>query len=292
MKKYTIYACIILLASCAGHAGKDDKPVITVTIEPQRYFTEAIAGDKFTVDCLVPKGTSPETYDLAPHQLQKLGKSKAYLRIGFIGVEQTWGKKLLENAPKVEVFDTSKGINLIYESGHSHGHSHGDHQHVESADPHIWNSAFNALIIAENIYRALSSLDADNESYYAARRDSLCEQIRKTDSIIRQEFSAPDATHAFMIYHPSLSYFARDYGLTQIAIEEAGKEPSPAHLKELIDLCKNEKVRIIFIQPEFDKSNAQVIANETKTRIVSIDPLNYDWQEEMLNIAKELANPQ
>lgn len=75
-----------------------------------------------------------------------------------------------------------------------------------------------------------------------------------------------------MIYHPALSYFARDYGLHQISIEEGGKEPSPAHLKELIDLCKAEDVRVIFVQPEFDKRNAETIAQQTGTKVVPINP--------------------
>lgn len=287
MKKYAIYACLLLLIGCTGRTGKSDKPVITVTIEPQRYFAEAIAGEKFDIECLVPKGSSPETYDLIPNQLGNLSNSKAYFRIGFIGVEQTWGKRMLENAPKLEVFDTSKGINLIYESGHSHG----NHQHLGGADPHVWNSASNALIIVDNMYQALVKLDPDNEPYFAARKDSLCERIRATDTLIRQELALEGSAHAFMIYHPALSYFARDYGLTQITIEEGGKEPSPAHLKELIDQCRREEVRIIFIQPEFDKSNAEIIANETKTKVVPINPLNYNWEEEMLNVAKALSNP-
>ena len=92
-----------------------------------------------------------------------------------------------------------------------------------------------------------------------------------------------------MIYHPALSYFARDYGLHQISIEEGGKEPSPAHLKELIDLCKAEDVRVIFVQPEFDKRNAETIAQQTGTKVVPINPLSYDWETEMLNVAKALA---
>ena len=93
-----------------------------------------------------------------------------------------------------------------------------------------------------------------------------------------------------MIYHPALSYFARDYGLHQIAIEEGGKEPSPAQLKELIDLCRQEEVHIIFIQPEFDKRNAEIIAKQTNTKVVPINPLAFNWEEEILNTAKALTN--
>ena len=80
-----------------------------------------------------------------------------------------------------------------------------------------------------------------------------------------------------------------NHGLHQISIEEGGKEPSPAHLKELIDLCQTEDVRVIFVQPEFDKRNAETIAQQTGTKVVPINPLSYDWEEEMLNVAKALA---
>ncbi|WP_175630600.1 metal ABC transporter solute-binding protein, Zn/Mn family [Bacteroides acidifaciens] len=286
----------LLVAACTGRAskgsdGETEKPVITVTLEPQRYFTEAIAGDKFKVISMVPKGSSPETYDPIPQQLVSLGDSKAYFRIGYIGFEQAWMERLMNNTPHIQVFDTSKGIDLILNNGdHDHGHGHGPHDgHTHAVEPHVWNSTTNALIIAGNTYKALSQLDKANDAYYMARYDSLCQRIQHTDSLIRQQLSAPEAAKAFMIYHPALSYFARDYGLHQISIEESGKEPSPAHLKELIDLCKEEDVHVIFVQPEFDKRNAETIAQQTGTKVVPINPLSYDWEEEMLNVAKALA---
>ena len=52
MKTLLIVGSCLLLAACTGRtsqSGTEEKPVITVTLEPQRYFTEAIAGDKYTV---------------------------------------------------------------------------------------------------------------------------------------------------------------------------------------------------------------------------------------------------
>ena len=296
MRTLLLLGSCLLLAACTGRASKSnngdgEKPVITVTLEPQRYFTEAIAGDKFKVISMVPKGSSPETYDPVPQQLVSLGDSKAYFRIGYIGFEQAWMERLMHNTPHIQVFDTSKGIDLILNNGdHDHGHGHGPRDgHTHAVEPHVWNSTANALIIAGNTYKALSQLDKANDTYYMARYDSLCQRIQHTDSLIRQQLSTPEAAKAFMIYHPALSYFARDYGLHQISIEEGGKEPSPAHLKELIDLCQTEDVRVIFVQPEFDKRNAETIAQQTGTKVVPINPLSYDWEEEMLNVAKALA---
>jgi len=291
MKTIIRLGAILLLITWVGCTGKEKKKteerIITVTIEPQRYFTEAIAGDYFTVVSMVPKGSSPETYDPTPKQLVALNQSEAYFRIGHIGFEVTWMERLMNNAPHTQVFDLSKGIEFIHEEGYAHG----DHFHVGGVDPHTWNSAINAKIIANNIFQALCTLDKDNEAYYLARYDSLIHRIEKTDSVVFNLLKQnDDADHAFMIYHPALSYFARDYGLHQICIEEGGKEPSPAHLKNLIEISKFEDVHVIFVQPEFVKHNAEIVARETGTKVVSINPLSYSWEEEMTHIAKSLVN--
>ena len=173
MKTLLIIGSCLLLAACTGRtsqSGTEEKPVITVTLEPQRYFTEAIAGDKFTVVSMVPKGSSPETYDPVPQQLVSLGDSKAYFRIGYIGFEQAWMDRLMNNAPHIQVFDTSKGIDLIL-NDNEHGNGYHDHEghnhpgHSHAVEPHIWNSTANALILAGNTYKALCTLDKANELY-------------------------------------------------------------------------------------------------------------------------------
>lgn len=278
---------LVFFSACGGKSTpKEQKErIITVTIEPQRYFTEAIAGDKFKVVSLVPKGSSPESYDPTPRQLASLSESEAYLRIGHIGFELVWMDRLLENTPHLSVFDTSKGIDLI----RGEGHAHGDHYHPGGVEPHVWNSAVNAEIIARNTFKALATLDKENEGFYRARHDSLVKRIHRTDSLIlamqKERFDK-----AFMIYHPALSYFARDYGLHQISIEDDGKEPSSAHLKDLIEAARFDSVKVVFVQPEFDQRNAEVVAKETGARIVPINPLSYDWEEEMLHIAGNLRS--
>ena len=233
---------------------------------------------------MVPKGSSPESYDPTPQQLVNLGKSQAYLRIGYIGFEQAWMKRLQANHPEMKVFDTSQGVNLIRDKGHWHG----DHFHEGGVEPHIWNSASNANMIADNIYTALCELDPHHQTEFQERLDVLKKTIRQTDKNVRTFLENADST--FLIYHPALSYFARDYGLKQISIEEGGKEPSPATLRDLIETCRQENAHVIFVQQEFDQRNAQLIADELGIDIIAINPLSYDWAEEMLNIAKALKN--
>lgn len=283
MKKLIGFIIIInLLGACYMTPKKSDVPTLTVTIEPLRYLTEAIVGDKYHVVSMVPKGNSPETYDPTPQQLIALNQSDAYLRIGHIGFEQAWMKKLEANAPHMKVFDTSQSIDFI----RGEGHWHGDHFHEGGVEPHIWNSTINATVIADNIYQALCQLDSVNQTYYQIRTDSLKRSIAETDKKIRSLLHDADST--FLIYHPALSYYARDYGLQQISIEEEGKEPSPFNLKEIIKICQKECVRVIFVQQEFDQRNAQLIASELGIQIVPINPLGYDWTEEMIRVAKAL----
>lgn len=284
MKKLIYILTLFILSACGNTTQKSEKPILTVTLEPLRYFTEAIAGNNYEVVSMVPKGSSPESYDPTPQQLVNLSKSQAYFRIGYIGFEQAWMKKLEANCPNMKVFDTSKGIDLIRDKGHWHG----DHFHEGGVEPHVWNSTQNALIIADNIYQALCELDSTHQEDYQKRLDVLKQTIRQTDANVRTLVENADST--FLIYHPALSYFARDYGLKQVSIEEGGKEPSPAQLKTLIETCRNEKVHTIFVQQEFDQRNAQLIANELGVNIVSINPLSYDWVKEMIRIAEALKH--
>ena len=284
MKKLIYILTLFILSGCGNTTQKSEKPILTVTLEPLRYFTEAIAGNNYEVVSMVPKGSSPESYDPTPQQLVNLSKSQAYFRIGYIGFEQAWMKKLEANCPNMEVYNTSKGIDLIRDKGHWHG----DHFHEGGVEPHVWNSTQNALIIADNIYQALCELDSTHQEDYQKRLDVLKQTIRQTDANIRTLLENADST--FLIYHPALSYFARDYGLKQVSIEEGGKEPSPAQLKALIETCRNENVHTIFVQQEFDQRNAQLIANELGINIVSINPLSYEWVKEMIRIAEALKH--
>ncbi|MBQ8442060.1 MAG: zinc ABC transporter substrate-binding protein [Bacteroides sp.] len=284
MKKLFYILIILVFCACGNTSQKNEKPIITVTLEPLRYFTEAIAGDYYQVVSMVPKGSSPETYDPTPQQLVNLSRSQAYLRIGYIGFEQTWMKKLEANCPDMKVFDTSQGIDLI----RGEGHWHGDHFHEGGVEPHVWNSTRNAYLMAENIYTALCELDAAHQADYQQRLEALKQTIRETEENVLMLLEHADST--FLIYHPALSYFARDYGLKQISIEEGGKEPSPAQLKALIETCRKEHAHTIFVQQEFDQRNAQLIADELGVNVVSINPLSYDWAEEMIRVAKALKH--
>ena len=146
----------------------------------------------------------------------------------------------------------SEGIELIREDEVHHG----NHSHSGGVEPHVWNSTQNAYIIAENIFHTLCKLDSANISYYKENLAKLESEIERTDREIRLTYRIQ---HVLSYLPSALSYFARDYGLEQISIEEGGKEPSPAHLQALIRRCKDKHVRVVFVQKEFDSRNAEIM---------------------------------
>ena len=279
----TLFTSLLLLGACSS-TKKEEIERITVTIEPIRYFTEVLVGDLYEVSCMVPKGASPETYDPTPQQLIDLTHSQALFYTGYLGFEQLWIDRLQSNAPETRFFNLSKQIDLIHEGGMEH---HG-HQHLGGIEPHLWNSPKNALVLIENIYNALCSLDSTHIEHYKLNYEKEKQRIIETDQKIKSILSQPGTSKSFMIYHPALTYFAQAYNLTQLSIEEEGKEPSPSQLKKLLDQATEYQVKIIFIQPEFDIKNAKMIANEIGAKIVPINPLSYNWHEEMINVAKAL----
>lgn len=259
------------LFSCSS-AKNDNANKITVSIEPLRYLTEQIVGDRFEVVTMVPKGSSPETYEPTARQMADLSESILYIKVGELGFERTWMPRLTSNAPHITVVNSSEGIT-----------SHiGD-------DPHSWMSARNAIIMAHNIYEAVKRIDVKDSVFFRQRLDSLCNVIHATDKYIRQT-TAQAHCKSFIIYHPALTYFASDYGLEQLALEEHGREPSAAELEQIISTARAKGVKTMFVQREFANRNVDIITNTIGARKVEINPLGYDWNKEMRRIAAEIRN--
>jgi zinc transport system substrate-binding protein len=281
--------CCLLAGLFACRPLLDDRPAVAVTIEPQRYFAEQLADSLFDVKVMVPAGVSPETYDPSPQQMAILSRCKAYFSIGPIGFNTLWLDKIRSNNPQLPVFDNSKNIPPVTgEEDHDTHTGHETHHHT-GTDPHVWSSPKCARIIVENMYNAFISIDAGNKDIYAGNLLKLQAEIARTDSILSALFATAE-TKSFIIYHPALTYLARDYGLTQYCIETDGKEPSPSNIRQLIETARETKTKVIFIQEEFDKKNAEVIAGETGCKLVVINPLSYNWSEEIIRIAQAVAH--
>ncbi len=289
VKKIVSVLVVLFIVLSCNNKKQTHSRVLTVTIEPQRFFLEKIVGDKFTVTTLVPPGSSPETYEPTPAAMIGLGNGKAYFKVGFLGYENVWSERLAQNNPHLMQVDCSVGIPLLFTTHAACNHSgHAHHHHESDADPHIWSSVKNAPQFAENMLEGVIAIDPENADFYRANYRKLLETITRTDTVVTR-LLARLPSRSFIMYHPALGYFAKDYALTQHAIEFEGKSPSPLQMKELVDKAKKENIRVVFIQEEFDKKNAEVIANEIGKKAHTINPLSYDWDKELVRIAEILA---
>jgi zinc transport system substrate-binding protein len=278
----------MIIVSCSTEKNKRKKPVITVSITPQKYFIEKIAGQTFDINVMVPDGASPATYDPVPVQLQKLSESVAYMKIGYIGFELAWMDKIKETNPEMPVYNLSENITLMY-GDHEHAEDHYHSHAHRGIDPHIWMSPKNAKIISENIYHAICELaPARKEQFYKALADFTGE-VTRLDLVVQAKLQGKEGKK-FIIFHPALTYYARDYSLKQISIEAGGKIPGVRHIKEVIDMALKKDISVIFIQKEFDIENAKVIAKETGADIFRIHPLSNEWKQEILRISNILGN--
>ena len=261
------------------HEKLDNKPLISVSIEPLRNIVEHLAGDYYKVVTLTPVGASPETYEPTPKQLMDVSNSKLYFAIGTLGFEKQQLERMKETAPTLKIYTVSDGISLLSVQHEGHG---------DSTDPHIWMSPKNVVQMARNVCNALCQNDPEHTAVYKKKMADLERHADEVDRRIRLMVSKVRYRN-FLIYHPALAYFANEYGFRQLTIEQDGKEPSSEHLATIISEAKAAEVHIIFLQREFKGHSVKSISKATGARVVIINPLAYRWDNQAIAIAKALA---
>jgi len=257
-----------------------------VSILPEQTFVKAIGGNKVSVSLMVLPGNSPHTYEPKPSQMKNVAKSRLYFAIG-VEFENVWLKKFKNLNKNMQIVDLTTGIEKI--SMISHHHEHDVNEKTSGKDPHIWTDPENVKIIASHIYETLANIDPKNRNYYKTNYEKFIAKINQTDSKIKNILSDKEKGTKFMVFHPSWGYFAKAYGLKQLAVEIEGKSPKPRELIMLIKEAKEENIAVIFTQPEFSDSVAKVMANELKIKVIKVSPLSAKWSDNLINIANAIA---
>jgi len=294
LKGKLVMALLILLAfmvSCGPgqpQAEESGNSKVLVSILPYKYFVENIADGLIDVMVLIPPGSSPHVYDPTPRQMAVINHVDIYFYNGNLTFERSLIDKMKDNFPNLELYCVDDGIEVIENEDCSNDDDHSGHDHKHlGIDPHTWLSTVNGKIIANNVFTILSHKYPQHKAEFLDNYEQLIAEIDRVHFEITEQL-ANIPTRKFMIFHPSLSYFARDYHLQQIPVEFEGKEPSPAQLKASIDLAKREGLKTILIQKEFDMDNAKIIAAEIGGEVVQIDPLSGNWNKSLMDIAKKI----
>ncbi len=270
----TLTAVILILPVCADEDGgvSEKRIIVAVSVVPQSYFVEQIGGDRVETAVMIPPGTSPAVHEPTMEQMRQVAKAAIYVKVGHprFPFEKAWLSNILKNAGEIVMVDSSNGVE------------------VKDKDPHIWTSPSAAKKQVSSICEALERVDAEHGDFYRRNRDEFLDEIERLERDIRAILKGAK-TKKFMVFHPAWGYFADYFGLEQIAIEREGKEPGAAGLKHFIELAEKEDIKVIMVQPQFDRKDAEVIAKAVSAELITVDPLSKDWPGSLRKVAEAIA---
>ncbi|HDS03400.1 MAG TPA: cation ABC transporter substrate-binding protein [Firmicutes bacterium] len=291
-KVFTAIAVLLLITACSGQKDlQKQKPVIFVSIPSQAYFLEKLAGERFQIEIMVRAGESPATYEPRPRQVQKLSEARFFFTVG-VPFEEAWVPRLKSRFPSLSVVDTTAGIRkravetahdiFPKDKKHEEGHGHG------LKDPHVWLSPRLAKQMVKNIAEALIQDDPEKASSYKERRDTLLYELTLLQKEIRVILDEGEP-QPFAVFHPSWGYFCDEFGLVQIPIEIAGREPAPREMTSLVALLRSKGVKSVIIQKEFSAHAAKAIAKALEADVILLEPLGRDYPELLREAARAVS---
>lgn len=275
-----LYILMILCGCSSGH--KDDRAAIAVSFEPQAWLIEQIAGDEFDIITLLPAGSDPESYQPSISTMKGLGNSDVFFSLGTQGFEKSLSDNISSNFPDLKIIDCTNGITKIYGS---HGHSGHAANGNKEFDPHMLSSIRNCIAVAKNMTGALIELYPDKAEKFIEGSNNLISKLQAMDDSITN-MNLKDKS--VVIRHPSLSYFARDYGIRQISLQEDGKETSPLQLKRRLGAVKDSNPTVFVSEREHASSSDKDVAEQLGINLIQVSLNSADWLDDLMRLSNEI----
>lgn len=293
---------LLLLVPAIGTA----EPLrVFASVVPIQTFVAKIGGEHVDARAMVRPGFNPHTYDPTPQQIAALAGAALYVRTG-VPFESAWMDRIRSASTEMEVLDARGGIDLREmeahdddEPGHHDGHHEADHPeghdehdkhqaHHHKHDPHVWTNPVLAKHMVGRIRDKLTELAPGHAADFARNHDAYVAELDALDAELHNLLD-PLPNRKFMVFHPAWGYFAAGYGLRQVSIERQGKEPGARGLAALIDQAKHESIRVVFVQPQFDKLQARQVARAIGGAVVAVDPLAADYIDNLRRVGRAFA---
>lgn len=257
--------CLFLAPLTAAAA----RPLVVASLPPLAGIARRIGGERIDVETLLPAGASEETYSPTLGQVARLERASIVLRIAHpaLVLEQRVLGPFLTTHPQVFVVDLARGAELLPADDVD--------ARAGPTDPHLWLDPALLARAGERLADALAAVDPAGAALYAARRAELEREVAALVAELRAGLAALP-TRSFLAYHPSYAYFARAFGLRQMAVEAAGKEPALADLVRLAERARAAGVRVIVAPPGPLERGARALADTIGARVAVIDALAPD----------------
>ena len=282
-----LVSIVLVLTGC--QSGKDrvksKEGVLSVfvSVAPQGWLAQELGGELVTVEVLVESGQSPATYDPSPQQVARLTEADLFFPIG-VGFEKSLRRKIGEMDHRFTQVDVPSTISYIDIHDHDdHGHDHG------LVDPHIWLDPTLMSQLASTMADAFAKARPEHADLFATRLKSLQDKLTRLDSEV-QTLLTPYRGRRFLVYHGAYAYFARRYGLEQVAISTASKSPGARRIAEVMHQAESNSFDAVIVQSEFSDREASAIAAQLAVEVIEMNPLSVNYDENLLNMAQQLAS--
>ncbi len=236
---------------------------ISVTILPQKGVIENIAPNA-NVNVMVPPDNSPATYSPDFKQLKAIKNSQIYFSIG-VPFDQKYLKKIKEINPKIKIIYFGKYLKT-------------------SKNPHIWLSPAYLELEAKVVLDTLIKLNPEKKEIYLKNYQNYINKL----SELEVEGFEKIKQKAFITFHPSFFYFAKDFHIKEIALQKQGKSPGFKYMAKIINIAKKEHIKTVIISPEFPQKYAKIIAQKINAKVKIISPLNEDPTKTINQLIKAL----
>ena len=168
---------------------------------------------------------------------------------------------------------------------------HEHHHDGQAVDPHVWLDPAALPRLVENIAAALTAADAADAALFRRNQQIVQQRIAELTKQLDEQLR-PLAGQSIYVYHPSLGYLCKAYGLRQIAVESDGKSPSAKQLRALIQQARSERVRAVFVEPSGDQRAAAAVAQAIGAKLVVFDPMAPDVVANLARAAEQIRRHQ
>lgn len=265
---------------------------VFVSIPPQKWLVEAVGGERVTVEMLVRAGQDPHTFEPRPKQVAALSRAKIWYTMG-MEFEKQLAVKVRAVAPGLEIVDMSRDVEkMVMAEEHEHdvheNSEHGGHA-GEPLDPHVWLSPPNLQMMSLTVAEDLAAIDPEHTEEYQRNQKAVAGDLAGLHQRLGTMLQ-PYSGASFFVFHPTFGYFGKAYGLVQEPVEVQGKSPGPRQLAALIAKAKEMKVKVIFVQPQFDPKAAQAVATAIGGSVVPLDALAEDVPSNLVVMAEKIED--
>ncbi|MBN8249089.1 MAG: zinc ABC transporter substrate-binding protein [Verrucomicrobia bacterium] len=271
-------AAFLLTLSTSGAEGRRVR--ILTSIAPLYSWAANVAGRTADVENLLPADVGPHDYQFLPRDMRKIASADIILLNG-LGLEDWFAKAIKADdavTPK-KVVEVAAGVPadlLIREvpALHLDGDAAEAHVHHGPANPHLWLDPWFARHAVTNLLAALQQADPPNAATYAANAAGYIERLQALDREIEAGLAGIPRRDV-ITFHDAFPYFCRRYQLRLVGVieEVPGASPSPRYLAALSQVIREQRVGVLFTEPQFDTKLARQLARDLQIAVAHLDTL-------------------